>query len=483
MYGKFLGIDFKEDTAYLTLIKRGLRQTSLLRTLEFKPTVSKAVSSDEIKDFFLQEDLPGNNICVSVPKPPVTIRVLQFPFSDIKKIEQVYKFELDNLSTFNPDDKIHSYHLAKLTKKSEVIICMYEKNAVSGYLEELNSTDIDPKVLTYGPLAYASINDQIPDKRPALLIDIEPGEISFSVFDENGLRRVRSSSIDNTNLLESKLENAGEEANTVGKDFLISEIKKTAKFFEVELKTEIKSMLVTGSLSANQKLVDLVKQELNRDVSRLVIPDLGIERTPYFSKSYALALYGSDRSRGMFNLRKDQFKYVSKDTELRKAFYVPAALLGLLLLLFFYQTGSRYFELKDQSNRIQSEIKKVVNETFPDVKVIPRPVDFMNSEVNKLRKDLEILEGIGRGQTPLDILRDISLSIPESLRLTIDEVRFDSNKTVKLLGRCESYQEVAEIEKALGGSGMFEKVVRNSTGNAVNGGTKFEISILLKASG
>ena len=130
MYGKFLGIDFKEDTAYLTLIKRGLRQTSLLRTLEFKPTVSKEVSSDEIKDFFLQEDLPVNNICVSVPKPPVTIRVLQFPFSDIKKIEQVYKFELDNLSTFNPDDKIHSYHLAKLTKKSEVIICMYEKNAV-----------------------------------------------------------------------------------------------------------------------------------------------------------------------------------------------------------------------------------------------------------------------------------------------------------------------------------------------------------------
>jgi len=80
-------------------------------------------------------------------------------------------------------------------------------------------------------------------------------------------------------------------------------------------------------------------------------------------------------------------------------------------------------------------------------------------------------------------LRDISLSIPEGLRLTIDEVRFDSNKTVKLLGRCESYQEVAEIEKALDGSGMFEKVVRNSTGNAINSGTKFEISILLKTSG
>jgi hypothetical protein len=39
---------------------------------------------------------------------------------------------------------------------------------------------------------------------------------------------------------------------------------------------------------------------------------------------------------------------------------------------------------------------------------------------------------------------------------------------------------VAEIEEALSKSGKFESVIRNQTGNAVDGKTKFEISLVLK---
>ena len=364
-------------------------------------------------------------------------------------------------------------------------------------INSYNENGIDPKIITYTPLAFGALNDLVTGERPLLLIDIGETEISYSLFDESGIRRVRSS----TKPVESffyKLNQNGDSRDgrdysnmVIGEDegqdikeclsLIISEIKKTIQFFEIELKDKVNTVELSGSLSLIEGFSDFLKDELNRDVRKIYIPELGVDNSPIFAKSYALALYGSTFRNGYLNFRKNEFKYVGVDYELRKVFMVPGALLAILILFLIYGSASRYYELKSSVDEMETQIAQVVKETFPEVKVIPKPKLFMESEVGKVREKLELIEGVQGEITPLDALKDISGSLPESLKLTVNQIKFETANKIKIEGVCGSYQEVAEIEEALTKSGMFESVTRNQTGNAPNGNTKFEISVVLKS--
>lgn len=495
MYGKFVGLDIGSKDIKISLIKRGLRDVQLLQTIRTEVSPAPQGDSDSIAEVFKSYSLPKGDIAASISHNPTSIRVVDFPFADPKKIDQVYEFELENLSTFNPKEKIHGYHLVKKEVGSEALVCVFEKEQLSELIGSFNEHGIDPKIITYTPLAFSALNEFLPTHRPLLLVDIGDSEISYILFDEKGIRRVRSSTksaevfiakLNQTSVLDSNQDFSQLEigSNTALEESfapVLGEIKKTIQFFELEVKEEIKTIEISGSVSLISGMADFLKDSLNKEVRKIYIPELGADKSPLYAKSYALALYGSSYKNGYLNLRKDEFKYSGVDNELRKVLTVPAALIGVLLIFLIYTSASSYYDLKNQVDDMESQITRVVKETFPKVKVIPKPALYMKSEVGKVREKLDLIEGVQSGQTPLDALRDISSSLPETLGLTVNEIKFESEDKIKIQGVCGSYQEVAEIEEALKNSGMFETVTRNQTGNALDGKTKFEISVVLKS--
>ncbi|MEQ9620022.1 MAG: PilN domain-containing protein [Deltaproteobacteria bacterium] len=497
MYGRFVGLDIGKRDVKASLIKRGLRDIQLLQTIRIEKSVITESQPHYLSNIFTEYSLPKGDIAVSLSEDPTSVRVIKLPFSDSKKIDQVYGFELENISTFDPGEKIHGYHLVKNDTGSEALVCVFEKEDVGQLLEVFNSDGIDPKVVTYTPVAFGALNELLEGARPLVLVDIGDDELSFTLFDETGMKRVRSSRKPMQLFMENLCSLFGisrdefgfskeEFSRLSGEDLkesfrpVLSEIKKTVHFFETELKEEIRTILVSGSLSQPAGLCDLLKNEFGRDVKKLFIPDLGVDNSPVYAKSYALALYGSSLKGGYLNFRKDDFKYAGMDHELRKVFMAPAVLLAVLILLFIYNNASRYLELKKEVNILETQISEVVKETFPDVKVIPRPVEYMESKVSELREKLNMIEGVQGASTPLEVLRNISTMLPESMKVTLNDVRFENGNNVKIQGVCDSYQEVTEIEEALSKSEIFETVTRNQTGNTVNGKTKFEISLVLK---
>lgn len=498
MYGRFAGLDIGKREVRIALINRGLREVQLLQTIraEIGADPSGAEESS-LGNVFKEYSLPRGDVAVSLTDDPVSVRVIKFPFSDSKKIDQVYEFELENISTFEPQEKIHTYHLVKNASGGEALVCVFEKEDVEGILRRLNDEGIDPKVLTYTPAAFGSLADIVEGQRPLVLVDIGEREISFTLFDDSGFRRGRSSTRAIGLFMQNLGESAGNEEDKFGfskgrlesaespamKDALspvVSEIKKTVQFFESETKDRVKTILVSGSMSRIQGLTELLRKELGRDVKKLFIPDLGVDNSPLYAKAYALALYGSSYRGGYLNFRKDQFKYQGADRELRKVFMAPAVLFVILVALLIYNMTSRYYELKGQVSTLEARVAEEVRETFPDVQTIPRPAEYMQSEISKVRERLSMIEGVEGASTPLEILRSVSESLPPAMGLRVNDIRFEGNNGVKVQGICDSYQEVAEIEEALTKSGKFESVTRNQTGNAVDGKTKFEISLVLK---
>ncbi len=496
MYGRFVGLDIGSKDIKVSLIKRGLRDVQLLQTIKSELSPAPEGDSDSIAELFKAYSLPKGDVASGISYNPTSVRVIKFPFSDPKKIDQVYEYELENLSTFNPGEKIHGYHLVKKGTDAEALVCVFEKDQMTEMIGSFNEHGIDPKIITYGPVAFSALNEFISDERPLLLIDIGEREICYSLFDLNGIRRVRSSTKPVRKFIEnlyqssesgfiedfSKLEIGNNGDRKIEEYFapVLGEIKKTIQFFELEVKDKINTIEISGQLSLISSIGDYLKDNLNKNVRKIYIPDLGPEKSPLYAKSYALAIYGSTLKNGYLNFRKDEFKYVGVDHELRKVFTVPAILLFILVLFLIYTSASSYYDLKSKVDEMEDQIAKVVKDTFPDVKVIPKPKLYMESEVGKLREKLELIEGVHDANTPLDGLKDISASLPESLELRVNDIKFESADTIKIQGTCRSYQEVAEIEDALTNSGLFEKVTRNQTGNAPNGNTKFDISVVLK---
>src|SRR3989304_420497 len=161
MFGRFVGLDIGFDTIKICLISRGLRDTKLIQKIQLKTPSTREQLSGNINELFIDNLLPKRDMASSLPNNPVSIRVLNFPFSDPSKIDQVYEFELENISPFNLSDKIHGYHIIKRGEGSEAIVCMFQKEDMMHQLDVYQACGVDPKVVTYGPLAYSALNSFI----------------------------------------------------------------------------------------------------------------------------------------------------------------------------------------------------------------------------------------------------------------------------------------------------------------------------------
>jgi len=481
MYGKFTGIDFSGKRVHVCTIKSGFREQKIERFFSLDTGNDNSQRSKVIRENISDISAQLGDISTNFPEKPLSIRVIKFPFSDPKKIDKVYKFELENVSTFDPEEKLHSYHLVKLEKGAEILVCMYDKQHIGDFLESLQSEKIDPRSVTFSPLAFSTLNDDLPEQRPLLLVDAGIDEMSFSLFDENGLRRVRSSGGIPATLadaIDSDKEISVEGLKNDLEEF-VEELKKTAHFFESEFRKRIEVFVLTGDLCRINGIEAFIKNSLDREVQRIYIDSIGRKNSPFYAKSYALARYIGLNGNGL-NLRIGEFAYAGKTNQFKKIFLVPGVLMMVFLALIFYKTASDYYTVKSNVDNLQKQIRSEVKTTFPNVGSIPDPVKFMQGELGKIEEKLQLIEEVKGSSTPLDVLRDLSLSIPDNVDLKLDEVRFESGKKLKVWARCNSYKDIAALEKTLSDSGRFENVSREQVSRAVNNTIKFVLALVLK---
>ncbi len=490
MYGKFLGIDFGNDDIKVAVINRSLREEKLEG--HYSITLPSNFSDEDatVKTSLEEHSVTTGDVSTAITSSPISIRVLNFPFTDSKKISQVYRFELENVSTFNPEEKLHSYHLVKRDGFSEALVCMFEKQTMQDFLAKLEKNNIDPRFVTFSPFAFSAIEHKLSEQRPLLLIDISSNEMNFILFDEYGLRRVRSSK----NILENFIEglNMPDKEKFSFKDMegikidenifnpIITEIVRTTHFFETELRKDVEEFVLTGDVCVIDGIENILSVGLNKPVSKIFIPEFGEKDSPYYAKAYANALYGSSSSQEGLNLRVDEFGFKGKSLEFRKTFLIPLLLFALLLVFTFYRNISDVMASKNTVSSLRTDIQKEVKSTFPDVTVIPDPVSFMENEVSKVEEKLEIIEEVKGSSTPLDVLRDLSITFPLNSGMKVDELRFETGKKVKMWGRCGSYKELASIEQILNDSKRFTNVKRDQVSRSVNNTVKFVVSMTVK---
>ncbi len=191
MIGKFIGVDLDGSKIRLCVIKRGFRKTELIRFIDIDiPDDGQSITN--LLSYHLKKESIKTDIAVSIPSSPVSMRILSFPFSDAKKIDQVYNFELENASTLQTEDKINSYHLVgSKNGGADALVCMFKKEEVADTLAIFEEGGISPRVITYSPFALHALSDHFQIERPFVLLSIGQVATNFTLFNENGVTRVR----------------------------------------------------------------------------------------------------------------------------------------------------------------------------------------------------------------------------------------------------------------------------------------------------
>jgi Tfp pilus assembly PilM family ATPase len=495
MIGKFVGIDLDSSKIRLCVIKRTLRKSEIVKLYEIDS--SQSDNPAKLISGYLSENNIKTDVAVSLPESPVSLRALSFPFKDINKINQVYNFELENVSTLDIEDKIHSFHIVENTDGAEALVCMYRKDEVKNILDMFETVSVSPKVVTYSPFSLSEIYDKLNIESPIVIISIGQFTTNFSLFSDTGLKRVRSSTQGLESIIKKYSVLSGEDYSSalikVKRGFsssedkiiynsfssIFSEMKKTIQFFEFDLKQNMQNIIISGEVALLPGIIEVISNEINRKVSVINLPELGKENSANFLNSYALALYGSQSSKGKLNFRKGEFSFKAEDEDLRKALLVPVLLVCMLFCLVLIRNTVNYIRLNNKVAKLEKQISSEVKEIFPDIKVIPQPMEFMLGQVSKLNEELSTVSSIKSGKTPLDLIRSISVSMPRVTSVAINEINFIDNQSLRLIGTSGSYDDIAKIEKALSDNSYFQNVVRQSTGSALDK-IRFEISMEVK---
>jgi general secretion pathway protein L len=126
---------------------------------------------------------------------------------------------------------------------------------------------------------------------------------------------------------------------------------------------------------------------------------------------------------------------------------------------------------------LDGQITKVFKETFPDTKRIVNPGHQMKVRINELKKTALSIPGIGGNGKVLDLIRDVSVRVPESADVHVSRMVVDAN-TVLIKGETDTFNTVDTIKKGLEPSDYFSAVTISSanldrSGNRV----KFEMKL------
>lgn len=120
---------------------------------------------------------PSDLVATALPGDVITVRTLQLPFSDNKRIQQTVGFELESQIPFSLDDVVFDYmRLMRSPQGSRLLVAVCRIEQMQRWLDAFRAGGLDPRLVGADCLAYSSLADYLP--RPAAVTESSEPEIA-----------------------------------------------------------------------------------------------------------------------------------------------------------------------------------------------------------------------------------------------------------------------------------------------------------------
>jgi len=485
---RILGIEFGSYSVKAVELESRFRRLEVLDFHEVRlplqnldPTAAYKAAVAE-----LLSRLPSlpEKVVTSLPPSQTTLRFLHLPVKQRKKVEKMFRFELEDSVPFRMDDSLIDYHISSVPDGSLVFVALAPERYVLSHIEWLKSIGIDPDWLTFEGMglinSYFLQAQQVEEKTESstlAVIDIGHLKTNVAIIHNGNLEMFRSLSwgsgfvtqaiataigigVDEAEELKLKTLNLAqidETSSELARDVndagfsafqeFFADLNHVLMTYQNQSKRSVTQLKITGGASKTPGLTELLAKEFQIGVSLLgQISGLEIKGSAKDSlgekyiEVLGRALVFTRKPPLLFNFRKGS---CGKQTSLTEV----TSLLGntAIMRLFKYAAFTAFalfvhvniaqYLAKKELRSARDELNKVFTETFRSVPAKVR--NGLTTEPEELKKYLkkknldlgEKLKLVGQNRTTvLTLMRSVSESIPPTVRVDVNTLKFQEKK-------------------------------------------------------
>lgn len=427
----------------------------------------------------LLENIPwkgGACIC-GISLSEVSIRNLNIPFTDRKKIRQVLTFELeDQLITPVGRQIVEYIHTGQTESASNILVTSIQKDNVKTLLEMIEEAGVRPDVLGLRQLSFAEqffINNR--GAADTIFIDAglqsidllcsRNGEIVFMrhlVYPEQMVTEPPCS------FSAGRVRIIDEQAAERGFSFICEDIKKSLDFLFLETGLELsaENIVISGCLGQVDKFCQQVQDEFAIPViSSNVMDDAGIiqdgaqqdEWNPVLHDfALCLALEGT-RKKHTLNFLQGEFAPPQLFFAAKGRLLAASVLLVLLFGAWIGYLGVNYHYLNKRYTEMGNRMQSLFMETFPERTRVQDPLIEMQASIQNIQAPSVAIPVFSGNKRTLTILADISERIPPSIDIQVSRMVIDQ-ESVQIKGITNTFNNVNIIQGNLRRSPLFNDV-------------------------
>jgi general secretion pathway protein L len=496
MPGKILGLDICEDAVTAVQIKSGLKGYQI--TACGRVMVEGQDGSEEaLKGLFQQMDLKSDTYFASISGEHISFRHLQMPFKEQKKIRQTLPYEIETVVPFAIDDLVVDFSIIDRSEQSKVLAASVKKSYLSEYMERLRTCGIDPQVMEIRcvPTVTALLKGEgVPDN--GLFLEIGEKRHTMILFLKRRIVLVRTFASDGDAHARSvNGEGNGDSASNMAEsiesevEFFCTSVQNTIHAFKWQNNQNIEpeKIFFTGPGALYQETGNLINRYLDLPVEQINLrgnQKIGMENdisqvwnAALMDNALALALRDDGRAQG-FNFRKGEFEVKKQYTGLKKELRTWAAFLIIILAFLSADLGAEYYFVKKKNRMLDHDIMEVFRQTFPKIQRVVDPVQQMQVEINEIKTSSISIPGMGADQKILDLLKDISERIPDTMDVLLNSMVVDP-ETVRISGETDTFNTVDSIKNGLEPSSYYSQVTIASA-NLDRSGKRVQFEIKLQ---
>ena len=436
---------------------------------------------------FDNEQLRSGIYITSLPAGEFSFRDVRLPFTDRKKIQQTLAYEMEQLLPYPIDDMLVDSVIRDQHGDSDILAAAVLKDVVERRVHCLEAHHAEAAIIEIDPVSVALRLIEAGDTEgTTLLLDIGVAATGAVLYSKGRIRQIRSFTFGGATLTEAvaralmidvddaetrkcrnEIEGAESEVRAAcGK--LFDQLRNMLAFLRMrgELEEDLTGIALTGGGARSAVFQDELTRFFDVPVERADLRTAenvqGGEGWDPLLMNQALALATRESRKGTgFNFGTGEFEPRHKYEKFKKEFRWAAVFIIAILCLWGTDFYIDYHRDRVTVDALKTEIVSEFREAAPDVTRIVDPLHQLRVKIDEARKSSMGGGVIGTGLTVLDMLQDISRTVPKETDFLIASFTFDG-KSIEIKGETDNFNAVDSIKNSLAESSYFTNITISS---------------------
>ena len=519
MMKNVLGLDVGSHTLKAVELRQTLRGLEPVQMRLHEAAADPDAASEAIEHFLRSHPMSTEHVACAIPGDRISLRRLEFPFRDRKRLVAAVPFEVESEIPFEIEDVVIDWHLLEGQRTHAVVAAaIAQREDVSSFLATLTEAGCQPRILEAEGMALANLSTLFDLGGTRLLVDLGHRKTTLCLLQNGtpltartvpvgGLAITKALARDCALSLEAaesrKCEhglfevgwNSNAPRAVAQLDRVAREILRTLESQEQALGSDainaLDEITLMGGGARLARVDEFIAERTGVPTRPLTAPEdaesaaLVAGGDPVlFGPAIALALRSTAHATTQINFRQDEFAYKSDlgwvfGPELR-----PTAIMaGIVLVLLGISTTSSIALESRRADQLERQAQALYAELFPGQPPPDRPMTALSRAVSEARDRADFLGLYGGNLSALDLMTRLSNQIPDDLTIKIEEVNIDRN-VVRMKIAADSFESQDRLENELRKEPVFARAdVSGQAKRLKDGSITFSLSIPLEAPG